>query len=167
MQFPFRLAACALAMSVAATAPSFAATTVHVTLWDKGPASLDGVGEGKMMGMAQDPSADMSMAMVGVKADVATVPAGEVTFEVTNSSKDIVHEMILAPVADLSRPLPFDPTTQRVDEDTAGHLGEVSELDPGKGGKLTVTLKPGEYILFCNLPGHFQMGMWTTVKVTG
>jgi uncharacterized cupredoxin-like copper-binding protein len=46
-----------------------------------------------------------------------------------------------------------------------GHLGEVSELDPHKTGALTVDLAPGTYVLYCNIPGHFDGGMWTTVTV--
>ena len=34
-------------------------------------------------------------------------------------------------------------------------LGEVSELDPGKSGTLTLTIKPGKYLLVCNVPGHY------------
>jgi uncharacterized cupredoxin-like copper-binding protein len=52
-----------------------------------------------------------------------------------------------------------------VDEDAAGHLGEVSELDPGASGTLTIDLKPGKYVLFCNLPAHFMNGMWTEITV--
>lgn len=43
----------------------------------------------------------------------------------------------------------------RVDEDKAGDKGEVSELDPGKSGTLTVELKAGKYLLICNVPGHY------------
>ena len=34
---------------------------------------------------------------MGIKATPAVVKAGEVTFEVTNTSKDLVHETILVP----------------------------------------------------------------------
>jgi uncharacterized cupredoxin-like copper-binding protein len=44
-------------------------------------------------------------------------------------------------------------------------MGEVSELDPGKSGSLTLTLDAGTYMLFCNLPGHYMAGMWTFVTV--
>jgi uncharacterized cupredoxin-like copper-binding protein len=108
---------------------------------------------------------DMSMAMLGVKTDVDTVPAGTVTFNVTNGSKDIVHEMILSPLPADGSPLPYVAADYKVDEDAAGHLGEVSELDPGKSGSLTVDLTPGKYILFCNIPAHFMGGMWTVVTV--
>lgn len=42
-----------------------------------------------------------------------------------------------------------------VDEDKAGDKGEVSELDPGKSGSLTVDLKAGRYLLICNVLGHY------------
>jgi uncharacterized cupredoxin-like copper-binding protein len=26
-------------------------------------------------------------------------------------------------------------------------------------------LKPGRYILYCNIPGHYALGMWTLLTV--
>ena len=157
--------ALAAGLYLALSGMSFAAqtSTVHVTLWDKGPDSAT-PDDAHPMGMGS--KADMSMAMLGVKADVATVHAGTVTFAVTNGSKDIVHEMILSPVPANGAPLPYVTADYKVDEDAAKHLGEVSELDPGKSGKLTVELTPGKYILFCNIPAHYMNGMWTIVTVT-
>jgi uncharacterized cupredoxin-like copper-binding protein len=146
--------------------PALAAgTVVKVSLWDKGPSSLDKMGEGPGAGMGM-PAASASHEMVGIKTDTATVPAGEVTFEVVNDSKDIVHEMIVAP-AKPPKPLPFDKAALAVQEEATTHLGEVSELDPGAAGALKLTLKPGDYILYCNVPGHYMLGMWTELKVTG
>jgi uncharacterized cupredoxin-like copper-binding protein len=54
----------------------------------------------------------------------------------------------------------------KVIEAKVNSLGEVSELQPGKFGKLTVNLKPGAYILFCNQGGHVHQGMWTHFTVT-
>ncbi len=142
-----------------------AGTTVKVSLWDKGGGSMEMMGQMKPMGMAMM-GADMTMATMGVTLDTNSVAAGEVTFEVENTSKELIHEMILAPVADQAAPLPYLADENRVDEELAGHLGEVSELDPGKSGKLTVTVKPGSYILFCNIPGHYAMGMWSVLTVT-
>lgn len=146
------------------SAPAWAGgTTVHVSLWDKGPDSMGMDGLVHMMGM-KDPKP--KMAMMGVKIDVSSAKAGDVTFEVKNDSKDTVHEMIVAPVANADTPLPYDKNLEEVDEEAAGSLGEVSELDPGKGGALRLDLKPGEYILFCNVPGHYAAGMWTLLEIT-
>ena len=153
-----------LLLCFAATADAAQTSTVAVSLWDKGPDSAT-PDDAHPMGMGSA-GADMAMAMLGVKTDVDTVPAGTVTFAVTNSSKDIVHEMILSPLPADGAALPYLATDFKVNEDAAGHLGEVSELDPGASGKLTVDLKPGKYILFCNIPAHFMNGMWTIVTVT-
>ncbi|MBI1170363.1 hypothetical protein GC209_03085 [bacterium] len=144
---------------------AFADATVKVSLWDKGPDSATMTDamlamKGKMdMKMA-------SMGMMGIKLDTSTVKAGKVTFDVTNDSKSIIHEMIVSPVTAGETELPYIVDENRVDEEKADHLGEVSELDPGKGGALTVTLEPGTYILYCNIPGHFVGGMWTELTVT-
>ncbi|RUX97263.1 MULTISPECIES: plastocyanin/azurin family copper-binding protein [unclassified Mesorhizobium] len=145
---------------LAASAPAFANTIVNVKLWDK-----DGVANpDAKMGMGMP--ANMSMATMRIKLDQTVVLAGKVTFEVQNSSKDTVHEMIVVPVSDAKRTtLPYVPNENRVNEDAAGHLGEVSELDPGKTGSLTLDLKPGNYAVFCNIPGHFMNGMWATILV--
>jgi len=141
--------------------PSSAATVVDVSLWDKG-ASMP-MGTGMTYGMM---GANMSMATMGIKALPAKAPAGVITFHVTNSSKDTIHEMIVMYLADPTKPLPYIDAEQRVDEDKAGDKGEVSELDPGTAGSLTVALKPGRYLLICNVPGHFASGMWTEFEVT-
>ena len=69
-------------------------------------------------------------------------------------------------IKDASETLPYLNTENRVDEEHGSHLGEVSELDPGQSGALTITLKPGMYALFCNIPQHYMDGMWTLLTVT-
>ncbi|MFN0113239.1 MAG: plastocyanin/azurin family copper-binding protein [Paracoccaceae bacterium] len=143
------------------------ASTVTLSLWDKGPTSMDMMDTHPMMGMAMMKGADMSVVTMGIKADVSSIPAGEITFTVANDSKDMVHEMIVAPISSDATALPYLADEEAVDEDAAGAIGEVSELDPGKAGTLTLHLQPGEYILFCNIPGHYALGMWTLLTVTG
>lgn len=144
---------------------AFADVAVKVSLWDKGPDSATMTDA--MMAMKGKMDMKMaSMGMMGIKLDVQEIKAGKVTFEVTNDSKDIIHEMIVSPISATETELAYIVDENRVDEEKAGHLGEVAELDPGKGGALTVDLKPGTYILYCNIPGHFVGGMWTELNVT-
>ena len=154
------LLAAGVAFAMSATIAS-AATVVTVDLWDKGA-------DMKMpMDLAYaTPGLDMSKATMGIKLSRASAPAGVVTFKVTNTSKDTVHEMIVMYMADPTKPLPYIDKESRVDEDKAGDKGEVSELDPGASGSLTVALKPGKYLLICNVVGHFAAGMWTEFEVT-
>lgn len=159
-----RPAMAAAVLAFLGSAALAADTTVHVSLVDKGPDSvmmdeMHQFGMGMMKG-------DVSMAMMSIVVDQAEVPAGKVTFEVTNTSKDLIHEMVLSPVASKDAVLPYSADLAKVDEDAAGHLGEVAELDPGKSGALTLDMKPGLYVLYCNIPGHFVGGMWTLLTVT-
>src|SRR5262245_25067241 len=102
------LAGVALAASLAGPA---LATTVEVTLADRG-ANAD-MPTGLGMGM---PGADMSKAPMTISALPATVEAGPVTFDVTNISKDLVHEMIVVPVEAGITQLPYDANNEAVDE---------------------------------------------------
>jgi uncharacterized cupredoxin-like copper-binding protein len=151
-------AAAMLMAGSAAAAPT--ATLVQVSLWDKGA-------EVQMpMGLAYaTPGLDIAKATMGIKALPGVVKAGKVTFNVKNDSKDTVHEMIVMYLADSGKPLPYLEAENRADEDKAGDKGEVSELDPGETGILTVDLKAGKYLLICNVPGHYGAGMWAEFTV--
>lgn len=159
-------AICSGLLAAMVSAQSFAGgTVVNVKLWDKGPASMSMMGKGMMRGMGMM-HGDGDGVSMGIHAAPSTIPAGKVTLDVTNVSNTFVHEMVISPVENTGQPLPYDASTQMVDEDAAGHLGEVAELDPGKSGALTLTLKPGKYILYCNVPGHYALGMWTLINVS-
>jgi uncharacterized cupredoxin-like copper-binding protein len=156
-----KLGLLALALPLAAALPAHADTVVKVSLWDKG-GMMD---MSKSMGLGMGMHGNMKMAIMGIKIDKQSIPAGKVTFDVINDAKETIHEMLVAPVADENTVLPFVENENRVDEEKTGDLGEVSELEPGKSGALTVDMKPGTYILYCNVPGHYMAGMWTMLKV--
>lgn len=151
------LTAVAMCLSI----PAFADSVINVSLKDKG-GTMD---LSKSMGLGMAMKGDMKSAIMSVALDKQTVSAGKITFKVSNVSKETVHEMILAPVKDTATLMPFIENEGRVDEDKMGDIGEVSELEPGKSGSLIVDLKPGTYILYCNVPGHYMAGMWTTLVV--
>lgn len=154
------MACLATALALSNSLPAQAAAFVTVTLTNQTITS----DLPNNLGMAM-PGADMSKAAMSIIAIPKTVPAGEVTFSATNRSTDFTHEMILIKVTDPKSQLPYVAGDSKVDEDAAGHLGEVSELQPGQAGKLTMTLDPGTYMLLCNVPGHYMAGMWTTITV--
>ena len=158
------LAAAAALVPLAASADE-KATTVTVSLSDSGGSAMDMMMDAPDMGMGM--GGDMAGATMFITMNQSTIPAGEVTFEVTNDSDDFEHEMIVAPLADASAPLPYDADEMAVDEDAAAAIGEVPELEPHGKGSATFHLQPGSYILFCNVPGHYRMGMWTLLTVTG
>jgi uncharacterized cupredoxin-like copper-binding protein len=114
----------------------------------------------------EDASLNGSLEGMRIKLDRDTVKTGPVTFRVTNESKALVHELIVVQTDLDVSDFPYDPVKGTIDERKVKSLGEVSELKPGKSGKLTVNLKPGPYLLMCNQPGHWHAGMWTKFTVT-
>jgi uncharacterized cupredoxin-like copper-binding protein len=93
-----------------------------------------------------------------VRPSVTQAAAGKVTFHVQNTGT-LVHEMIVGK-APIRGPL----ATGKMSETTS--VGEVAELKPGTTGSVKLSLKPGSYILFCNVPGHFAAGQHVAFTVT-
>lgn len=156
-----------VAMITGATPALAADSTIKVSLWDRGAMPMDPRSARGMMGLGMGAGgARMPMAHMGIEVSTAKVRAGVVTFDVKNDSTTMVHEMVISPIKSDQTPLPYNKAEGRVDEDAAGHLGEVAELEPGKSGSLKLTLKPGRYILYCNIAGHYALGMWTLLSVT-
>jgi len=157
-----RAAGTAIALGfVALSTTTHAATVVKVELWDQGAGAQMRTDLAYPAGDAQHAAATM-----GVKLSTSRAPAGVVIFQVANTSKDTVHEMIVVKLADPGKPLSYDAKAQTLNEDKIGYVGEVEELDPGKSGTLTKPLKAGDYLLICNVAGHFAAGMWTEFTVT-
>ena len=112
----------------------------------------------------QDPSTDPSIAHMRIVLDQNPIKPGRVTFQAENQSKQLVHEVVVGR-DDGSGALPMDAKRDRVIESRVPRLGEIADLAPGKTGKLTLNLKAGTYVLFCNQPGHYQDGMVTRLTV--
>jgi hypothetical protein len=59
------------------------------------------------------------------------------------------------------------PDGTKVNEDGEGvqHIDEVEDVKAGIVKQFTVDLEPGRYVLVCNLPGHYKLGMRTGLVV--
>ncbi len=111
--------------------------------------------------------------MIGVLAAPDTVPAGTVSFRVRNVGA-LTHQLVVLPLpfGQVAGPRTFG-GDGRVEE--AGSSGEASRscgagggdgITSGATGWVTLRLSPGRYELVCNLPGHYQAGMYTTLIVS-
>jgi uncharacterized cupredoxin-like copper-binding protein len=91
-----------------------------------------------------------------VKADKATVKAGEVTFAVKNEGAT-THGMAMAltPVDAPGGMLPADKL-----------LAKGAALAGGATDLITADLEPGSYELVCFLPGHYAAGQKLPFEVT-
>jgi uncharacterized cupredoxin-like copper-binding protein len=100
----------------------------------------------------------------GIHLDTGEVKAGTVTFEVTGSpDSNTTHELVV-----LKTDLPDDRLPvqkQQVAESRFKKMGEVEDIAPGKSKRLTLKLSPGRYVLICNRPGHYSMGMHASLVV--
>ena len=190
--FP-RAALAAFALSLMLVAPAGAAdqATVKVSLIDMtamfGPGGGPGAGYGPgmmgqgygmmgpgygqgMMGQGYGPGYGMMgrgmMGGMSVRTNVTSVKAGNVTFDVTNLSRSLVHEMIVVAVENPNAPLPYDYNAGQIPEKQVKMLGETEEMQPNAEKTITIDLKPGAYLLICNVPGHYAAGMWTPLTVT-
>ena len=88
-----------------------------------------------------------------ISLSAKTVPAGKVTFVVKNAGFKL-HEFIVIRTNLAPNALPLKGS--RASE--AGSLGEIQEFRPGLTKQLTLTLKPGKYVLICNIIRHYQRG---------
>ena len=91
----------------------------------------------------------------------ATLKAGQITFHVTNASTSDTHSFIIFKTDLAPGNLPLD-SSNNIDETAQGltRIDGIAELSPGATQDLTVTLQPGKYVAACDLPGHYQAGMF-------
>jgi len=100
--------------------------------------------------------------------------AGRFTLEAVNEGKGL-HELVILKTdlnpAALPRkeatPLQGMPTQYLVDEDDPRiqTIDEIEEFPSGTNQKKTVALEPGHYVLFCNIPGHYDKGMHASLHI--
>jgi uncharacterized cupredoxin-like copper-binding protein len=110
-----------------------------------------------------------------VSADPTTAPAGSVTFEVSNTGPDDVHEFVVIKTDLGPTELPVD-DDGAVLEDGEGMevVDEIEDIPVGETPTLTVDLDAGAYVLICNilqeepdgtLEAHYAEGMRTGFTV--
>jgi uncharacterized cupredoxin-like copper-binding protein len=103
-----------------------------------------------------------------------SVAAGEVTFQVTNTGPEDVHEFVVLKTDLDPGGLPVD-ADGAVTESGAGIevVDEIEDIPVGETQALTVTLAAGKYVLLCNIydetekEAHYKMGMRIAFDVTG
>ena len=80
-----------------------------------------------------------------IALDTDQLSAGEYTFEVVNDGS-ASHDLVV----------------EQDGEDVAAS----DVIPPGETTSVTVTLEPGEYVFYCSVGNHREMGMELTVQVT-
>jgi len=104
----------------------------------------------------------------GLTTNAPLVHAGYVTFRVHNTGAS-THEFIVARTDVAADALPLQKNDISVNEDSSRihEVGSLSEIRLNATRNLTLKLPAGNYVLFCNLSGHYRGGMYTLLTVAG
>ena len=89
------------------------------------------------------------------------VAAGKVTFRVKNDGA-LEHEFVVLR-SDSHHHLLKVKGGEAVE---TGRKGEIPKVVPGQVRTLTLSLKPGKYVLICNLLGHYRAGQFASLRVS-
>ncbi|HEX7173039.1 MAG TPA: hypothetical protein VF365_10575 [Candidatus Limnocylindria bacterium] len=117
---------------------------------------------------------DVSLREFSIAPSVASVPAGTVTFEVTNDGPNDVHEFVVVRTDLAPDALPTD-GDGAVLEDGEGMevIDEIEDLAVGASETLALELEAGSYVLICNIveleeggtEAHYALGMRSAFTV--
>ena len=103
-----------------------------------------------------------------IALDSTSASSGDVTFNVVNDGPS-VHEFVVfkTDLAEDSLPTKKENGAVIVDEEGSGltRIDEIEDIAEGDTQDLTVDLDAGKYVLICNLPTHYQLGMHAAFTV--
>ena len=136
----------------AAVAAALAATAIVVSACaTAGPADTSEV-----------PSIYMDISDYKIVADHPTIAAGHVVVGIRNHAA-MLHELKVIKTDLAPDQLPLDGATAKAKED--GKVGELTNIAAGASRKLVLELTPGKYVLICNVPAHYGLGMHVAFEV--
>ena len=97
--------------------------------------------------------------------DLATssAPAGSVTFNISNEGPS-AHEFVIIKTDDAPDALPVKDNT--VEEDKVDVVDEAEDIAPSTTATLTTDLEAGSYVIICNIPTHYGLGMHAAFTVS-
>lgn len=102
-----------------------------------------------------------------VSLGTTSAPAGKVRFEIANDGPS-AHELVVFRTHLADDKMPTDPDGKIIEDDP--QIKSVADTggDVGRGQHKTLTAKlaAGHYVVVCNLPSHYKLGMHSTLTVT-
>jgi len=105
---------------------------------------------------------DVTLVDDGVTLSETEVSSGTLTFQTTNDGT-LTHEIEVFEGEGDPASLPIE--EQVADTEGWTLVDEIEDITPGASADLTLDLEPGTYQVVCNLPGHFERGMYATLTV--
>ncbi len=113
------------------------------------------------------PSADVEAVLDewSITMSEPSLSAGDHVIEASNVGAE-AHELVVFRTDLAADALPVD--AGRVPEDGEGltFVGEIESFDAGGVESGTFEFEAGHYVLVCNLPDHYEQGMYTEIEVS-
>ena len=97
-----------------------------------------------------------------IDLEVDNTPSGRIALEIRNQG-ELVHEVEIFSGATNGQILPVRSSVAVTTG--LGLIDEVENILAESRALLVVDLSPGTYLLICNLPAHYESGMWTYLTV--
>jgi len=101
----------------------------------------------------------------GIALSSPTAKTGDITFHIKNTSATETHEFVVIQTDLPADQLPMD-ADGNVEEVKLTSMGEKGDILVGQSIDLPLKLAAGHYMLICNLPGHYKVGMHSAFTVT-
>jgi plastocyanin len=99
-----------------------------------------------------------------IQLSQAAVANGPVTITVKNTGS-VNHTLEVLKTNLAADKIPFDQADQSKADERGKVSGTTSELKPGQSVDLKLDLTAGKYVVICNLPAHYQIGMHAPLTV--
>jgi len=102
----------------------------------------------------------------GIQLAAVSANAGDVSFRVTNRGT-VPHEFVVFGTDAAANNLPLG-DDGAVNEDAASMHNVIDsggDIAPGHSATFHANLPAGHYVVVCNLPGHYKLGMHTDFTV--
>jgi uncharacterized cupredoxin-like copper-binding protein len=102
-----------------------------------------------------------------LRRDVAVVPAGTVRFRILNEGPT-THELSVIRTDRAPDKLPLQRDGLTINEDAPGmhFVNEAEGIEIGDRRTLALRLAAGNYVLYCNMEGHYLGGMHAALTVS-
>ena len=115
-------------------------------------------------GSGGGPTDDVAVTMkdFSLTATPGSFSGGDVTFAIQNDGPS-AHEFVILRSDDAPDALPVE--NGLIPEDQVDLVDEAEDIAPGTNTSLSVNLEPGSYVLVCNLPAHYEAGMYAAFTV--
>jgi uncharacterized cupredoxin-like copper-binding protein len=97
--------------------------------------------------------------------DRSSVPAGTVDFALSNLGPD-EHEFVVFKTYLRPENLPVENGQVVEDAPSLVKIGEQDQYPANENRLLSLDLDAGHYVLICNLPGHYEQGMYFELTIT-